>query len=494
MFIISFIKRFFIFLFIVLSLGTVGFGQSTVLFQASDLSLENAFNWAKSTALSYQGNPNDPVGPWYEAALPGRYAFCIRDVGHQCIGAEILGMSRDNKNMIQKFVSNISKSKNWCSYWEIDKWNHPAPVDYKNDSAFWYNLNANFEVIYASWRLYQWTGDKTYITNQSFKYFCEKSLNEYIKEWVLEVDSLITRPTMPNEPKSYDKNDTNDLYHVSRGLPSYIENVPNIKMSLDLVAAIYQGLASYSSILKVNGNLNLSRHYAQMANKYKSYLNTKWWDNDSQKFYAYYTDKKGFGNSTGRGNVFLLWYDVVDQRSKKEVVVQDLITSKSVRMETLSYVPYVLYLNGYNKQAYKYLLYLSNPATKRREYPEVSYGVIEGIIQGMMGIEPNAHTGVIGTLYRGEGETELKVNNLPILGLLVNIQYSGSGKTLFQNNGTDVVYWKAKFSGKHAFIHLNGKRSKAKIEKDSNGNTYSFVTVAVRPKQKMEASVKLIKH
>jgi len=31
------------------------------------------------------------VGYWYEAALPGREAFCMRDVSHQSIGAETLG-------------------------------------------------------------------------------------------------------------------------------------------------------------------------------------------------------------------------------------------------------------------------------------------------------------------------------------------------------------------------------------------------------------------
>ncbi|WP_315823945.1 hypothetical protein [Paraflavitalea speifideaquila] len=40
---------------------------------------------------------------------------------------------------------------------------NPAPEDYRNDTAFWYNLNANFDIIYACWRLYLWTGDTAYI-------------------------------------------------------------------------------------------------------------------------------------------------------------------------------------------------------------------------------------------------------------------------------------------------------------------------------------------
>lgn len=43
----------------------------------------------------------------YEAALPGREAFCIRDVSHQCLGAEILGQGKQNLNMLRKFVGNM---------------------------------------------------------------------------------------------------------------------------------------------------------------------------------------------------------------------------------------------------------------------------------------------------------------------------------------------------------------------------------------------------
>ena len=72
-------------------------------------------------------------GPWYEAALPNRQAFCMRDVSHQCIGEELNGHGRQNVNMMGKFVENISESKDYCSYWEIDRNNLPASADYVSD-------------------------------------------------------------------------------------------------------------------------------------------------------------------------------------------------------------------------------------------------------------------------------------------------------------------------------------------------------------------------
>jgi len=60
--------------------------------RSSDQELVQAFDWAKKQALSYVFD-GDPVGPWYEAALPGRRAFCMRDVSHQAAGAQALGLA-----------------------------------------------------------------------------------------------------------------------------------------------------------------------------------------------------------------------------------------------------------------------------------------------------------------------------------------------------------------------------------------------------------------
>jgi hypothetical protein len=81
----------------------------SIRISSPDTALVNIFNWAQKTSNGYVGDDNDPVGPWYEAALPQREAFCIRDVSHQCIGAEILWQGKQNLNMFRKFVENISR-------------------------------------------------------------------------------------------------------------------------------------------------------------------------------------------------------------------------------------------------------------------------------------------------------------------------------------------------------------------------------------------------
>src|SRR5438045_2861330 len=79
-----------------------------------------------------------------------------------------------------------------------------------------------------------------------FENFHRKSVTDYITKWILYADSLLTRPAHPNAPVPF--NDK-DAFHRCRGLPSYSEGVPDIKMGVDLIASIYRGLLSYSSIL-----------------------------------------------------------------------------------------------------------------------------------------------------------------------------------------------------------------------------------------------------
>jgi hypothetical protein len=135
--------------------------------RSSDTRLVQSFNWARQQAMVYV-HDGDPVGPWYEAALPGRRAFCMRDVSHQAAGSQALGLSKYTHNMLRRFAENISASKDWCSYWEINYLNHPAPIDFKSDKEFWYNLPANFDVLDACYRMYLWTGDRTYTKTPCF--------------------------------------------------------------------------------------------------------------------------------------------------------------------------------------------------------------------------------------------------------------------------------------------------------------------------------------
>lgn len=454
-----------------------------VVFSSSDKELEKAFNWAKETALHYKGSDTDPVGPWYESALPPRSAFCMRDVSHQCIGAEILGLSRENTNMFNLFAQNISQSKDWCSYWEINKWAKPAPDDYRNDKEFWYNLPANFDILYASWRMYLWTGDSHYVDAPAFVNFQQKTVNEYIKTWGLSADSLLKRPAHPNAPVPYDENDS---FHRCRGLPSYSEGVHNLKTGVDLVAALYRGMLTYSEILTRKGNYKEAAIYAQKAQQYRKRLEADWWNEKDNQYYTYYSNNNQFGMQ--EGETFLLWFDALKDTVRTNKTVKRVAASKW-NVENMSYYPFLLYKFGEWEKAREYILFLSNPSTARREYPEVSYGIIEGVVQGLMGITPDARTKTLGTIYKTNGTGNAAIDQLSLLNTTVNLAHLSPQQSTISNTGKQSFKWKAMFYGTFKRANINGNAVNIRKGKDDQNRMISFVETIVKPGQ--QANVKI---
>ncbi|MFT3703538.1 MAG: hypothetical protein QM802_14340 [Agriterribacter sp.] len=168
--------------------------------------------------------------------------------------------------------------------------------------------------------------------------------------------------------------------------------------------------------------------------------------------------------------------------------VQHLV-SEDWNVENLSYFPVVLSRYGYYDQAYKYILHLSNPTTDRREYPEVSFGVTEGIIQGLMGIEPDARYASITTLYNGKTNDTLTVQNLPVLKGLLSVKETATS-TILQFSGKSSIHWRATFNGKYDFIQSGNKKIKATHTIDKRGHVLSFIDVLVMPQKEVRVSVK----
>ncbi|HTE00538.1 MAG TPA: hypothetical protein VK668_14690 [Mucilaginibacter sp.] len=457
--------------------------EKGVVFTSSDKDLERAFKWAKEMALHYKGKAGDPVGPWYESALPPRDAFCMRDVSHQCIGAEILGLSRENKNMFNLFAGNISVSKNWCSYWEINKLAKPAPEDYRNDKEFWYNLPANFDVLYATWRLYLWTGDKHYISDPAFVRFQERSVREYIDSWVLSADSLLKRPAHPNAPIPYNESDS---FHRCRGLPSYSEGVPNLRTGVDLVAALYRGLLTYSEILLQKGQKKEAALYAQKAERYRQRLEAGWWDEKDARYYSYLSNDGKFGKD--EGETFLLWFNALKDSVRLRKTMAH-IASVNLNMENTSYLPYLFYQNGHWDKAKAYILYLSDPSTARREYPEVSFGVIEGIVQGLMGVTPDASSGTISTIYKSNGTGNAAIRQLSLLLTTIDITHVNKQQSVMKNTGLRSFKWKAMFYGAYKRAYADGHLLPVKKETDPQQKEISIVETTVKPGQKVNIKV-----
>ena len=225
---------------------------SSLQFESSDTKLVQVFQWAKLRALAYAHDGNDPVGPWYEAALPGRDSFCMRDVSHQTTGAAALGLYPANRNMLGQFAAAVSSGRDWAGYWEINKLGRPSAADYVSDKDFWYNLPANFDLLDSIVRMWRWTGDQSYVNDSSIQRFFDSTGTAYVNAWDLQPDLVLKRPRIMNQRLSKGK------FVQERGIPSYTEGQDNFNLGTDLLAAEYRAFESLRVVA-------ISRHEALRA-------------------------------------------------------------------------------------------------------------------------------------------------------------------------------------------------------------------------------------
>ncbi len=423
-----------------MSAGAMGAGAAAPAeFESSDTALVNAWRWARDMALSYVHDGSDPVGLWYEAALPGRDAFCMRDVSHQVIGACLLGLDQHNANMLGRIAGNISESKDWCSYWEIDRLDRPAPCDYGNDKEFWYNLPANFDVMRACEAVYEWTGDRRYVEAPEFVNFYERTARDYADRWALTPDSLMGRRRFMNTPEPFDRKNG---FHTCRGLPSYAENFSGITVAIDLVGALRKGYEAYARMAERRGDTAGAGFARARVARYGDLIETEWWDDANSRYNTYYTQDKEFHR--GEGIPYLLLIGAIDRPGRVKASVADVM-SRGWNVENLSAFPVFLYRLGYSGAARKILMELT--AAERNDYPEVSYGVVEGIFCGLMGIQPSASDMSVATCYRGDGSDESTARDVPMLGGTVTVRHIGRDRTLFTNNTPRELTWRASFAG-----------------------------------------------
>jgi hypothetical protein len=202
-------------------------------------------------------------------------------------------------------------------------------------------------------------------------------------------------------------------------------------MGVDLVAAIYRGLTSYAAMYPGH------KLFSDKGKRYQERIDADWWDEKDGLYRTHYTNDHVFGKA--EGETFLLWFDAIKDSARKARTIRHLL-SLDLNVENLSYLPLQYFRNGYSNEGRSLILHLADPATQRREYPEVSFGVVEAVVQGYMGVEGNARTRTLCTRYRGGGRSELKA--LPVLNTTVDIIHYGNGRSVVKNTGKYRVRWR----------------------------------------------------
>jgi hypothetical protein len=437
--------------------------QGQVEFTSSHEGLNRGFSWAKGQALAYAFE-GDPVGMWFEAALPGREAFCMRDVSHQAQGAMALGLQAHTKNMFRKFAESISPARDWAGYWEINRYDEPAPVDYRDDEDFWYNLPANFDVIQAIYRVFEWTGDADYLNDPAFLDFYRHSLTDYVQAWDPNGDGFMESPP------------ENGI----RGIPTYWEGEgPRALTGADLVAAQFAANRAFARILALRGEGGEGDTFEAAARRLEEIYNREWWNPETQRFYtAILPDGTFDASPLPLGQLYPLYFGIVREGPRRQAMVENLPDGEMVELN--AYFPEVLYRNGHYDGAFRSLLVQLDPELARREYPEVSFTAVGHIVTFLMGIQPLASQGVIETKSRLTDEVDwAEVIHLPVGTNEISVKHVGGEESRLRNESGEALTWRAVFAGRHPMVTVNGRTlAPGHRQRDGEGDE-SFVELTV---------------
>jgi len=461
-----------------------------LVFDSSHKELNKAFSWAKNKALSYAHDDSDPVGYWYQASKPDNEAFCIRDVSHQAIGAEILGLGKHNYNMFLKFAQNISKERDYCTYWEINKNNKPATVDYENDQDFWYHLPANFDLTYSAYRLYKWTGNKDYLDHPDLINFYELSLNEYLDHWQLGSDKALER----NRALHSLQNPEKSRFGNKKGIPSYNEGGHGeTKLGIDMTASLVAAYKAYSEMLSLRGKSNLSLKYEERAQKEQEFLDQFWYDTEKQEYRSVLYEDGSFDYFMVGQNLaflhYLFYFDTIKDTSKiRNLVGKYEANFDKLMVESKSYLPIIFYENNRSAIANEMIIYLCSVQNARRAYPENTFTVIEHLTRGLMGIDIAANNNGFVSLSRLENDEEwAEMSNIPVRSNRIGIKHFGRTKTIAHNINGATIKWSAKIPGVHESLFVNGKETSCNTVTDGL-QPYSYLTIDLKEDEKVTVS------
>jgi hypothetical protein len=452
--------------------------EGAIEFESSDATLVSGFRWAKTQALAY-ARSDGSIGPWYEAALPGRDAFCMRDVSHMSKGAQFLGLGSRTLNMLHRFAANVSAGKKWCTWWEITRDNLPAPVDYNNDHDFWYDLPANFDVLDACYRQWLWTRDSDYLDDVFLNYY-RHTITDYVQAWDHDHDTLLKH--LPS--------------YGHMGIATYDEDLQDeVLVGSDLIAAQYAAFRDYAAIERARNESTVAAEFDRKADRLQSLYNTQWWDAKRRRYFDALGENRkftgGLKESIGRCTLELpLYYGLIERGFKTEAVLDELEKQLKLDEDALhgivggvegrSYLPDIFYKYGRSRAGYCALKAMMDPGLKRREYPEVSYTVVGNLGAGLMGIRPLQLEQTIETFPQLTVETHwAALHHAPIGRNVISVKHINNGETSLTNENGPALAWRATFPGKFHTLFSSKKEILATnaIRSSGTAETCSIVHV-----------------
>lgn len=338
--------------------------------------VEEAFGWARKRALDWVQTGLAPGNlPSYWAGYPSRDMFYSRDVCHQAIGAHLLGLDAENFAMLRHFAQSATQARKWFPIWAFHFDGRIAALDYHGDEHFVREIPAVFDVTYRALEQYEWTGDRCWIDDPDLSAYYLRSVDDFVAVHDIDGDGV---------PES---SGTGDIF---LGTATYNEH-PSSPL---LIAS--DGLAfQYCALLAVARHHSDQYHgdeYRRRAVELQDRFITEWWDPEAGRFArGIRTDRQlDFGPSLEESwLVPMLGFSGDDERNERflDAIDQQVTRRPPTNIESASYLPQVFFRHRRDETAWRWVKHLID---SRDDYPEISFTVVQHLVAGLLGLEPDA--------------------------------------------------------------------------------------------------------
>ena len=451
--------------------GAPGAESQALSLDTSNPKLQRAFPWAVNKALSYvqtgktgvvdgheghrQGAGSVKYIPCYWAGYTWRTAFYSRDFCHQAAGAHLLGLQEENLSMLRAFAATANTSRKWYPLWAVNFDGSPFKLDYGGDNSFVREVPAVFELVEQCHRQYLWTGNPAYVQDPIFWNFCTKAVTEFV---------ALHDTRIPNGVAEGDG--SGDIF---RGSATYNEIRSPLIEAGDGLACQYQAFLAYARLLAVRGEKSQAAAFQKKAEELRAFFNTRWGvQKDAEPYVRGYDVRGQVLTDFGLENSWFMPMKFITDPSPKTDAYLDFIArtvdtrpGRPSNLEAISYLPGVFFPYNRAEDAWKWLEYIMDQPNK--EYPEISYTLIGHVVEGLLGLEPNAPENSFLTVsHLPRAVSRAGVRNIPLGGHRIEVAHEGVTKSVATHAaGQGPLQWKACFYGDHASITVNGNKEAA---------------------------------
>lgn len=476
--------------------------EKKVSMTSSNKNLENTFNWAANkmdqfvmtgkTGLVNKSESNAAgTGtaeyiPSYWAGYYDRTAFYTRDFVHQATGAQIAGLTEENYTMFNAFAKECNELRKWYTVWALNFDGSVYTLDYNNENSFVREVPAQFELVEKAYKQYLWSGDDRYIQDEDLWNFYTNVMTKYID--------------------THDANENGVAQEVGTGIfngsCTYNERGGRTVIEAgDAIGSQYQATLAYAGMLKARGEEEESKAWYQKAADLKKYFNEEWSqaeEMESEYVCAWGPNGERYSDFSKETSWFIPLKMITEPGERNDGYIDflleklgDGIGSSSTapsNIEAYTYIPDMLFLYNRSDDAWKWMKYIAsikdNPHERpsqgtNGDYPEISFTYVSHVIEGMMGVEPDAWEDRVATSPRLPSEVDdMKVDFMKIGDYEIDLEHIGNTQSTLTNNGKKAITWEARFYGDYEQLQAGDSVIDAET-KDINGITVSYVTVEV---------------